>query len=191
MTAHDIFTDSRVARVRELKTELYRLNGELAQTRAELEGLRTHFALALAAARDAETLPEGGRLAIIDGWNALLGSASLLTSAERHLADAPRKRGILRAHVRTWLDAHPLDRAWIVFDGPQADGETEGRLRVSFTGGEGPHRADRLICDYLRMCRYAGTAHRIHVFTEDADFRRAAAALGGTVHAIRELLSAG
>lgn len=41
------------------------------------------------------------------------------------------------------------------------------------------------------MCRYAGTAHRIHVFTEDADFRRAAAALGGTVHAIRELLSAG
>ena len=82
--------------------------------------------------------------------------------------------------MRTWLDAHPLDRAWIVFDGPQADGETEGRLRVSFTGGEGPHRADRLICDYLRMCRYAGTAHRIHVFTEDADFRRAAAALGGT-----------
>ena len=73
----------------------------------------------------------------------------------------------------------------------EADGETEGRLRVSFTGGEGPHRADRLICDYLRMCRYAGTAHRIHVFTEDADFRRAAAALGGTVHAIRELLSAG
>ena len=53
MTAHDIFTDSRVARVRELKTELHRLNGELAQTRAELEGLRTHFALALAAARDA------------------------------------------------------------------------------------------------------------------------------------------
>ena len=93
--------------------------------------------------------------------------------------------------MRTWLDAHPLDRAWIVFDGPQADGETEGRLRVSFTGGEGPHRADRLICDYLRMCRYAGTAHRIHVFTEDTDFRRAAAALGGTVHAIRELLSAG
>lgn len=190
MTAHDIFTDSRVARVRELKTEINRLNEELARTRAELEGLRAHFALALAAARDAETLPEGGRLAIVDGWNALLGSASLLTSAERPL-DSPRKRDILRAHVRAWLDAHPLDRAWIVFDGAQAGGETEGRLRVSFTGGEGPHRADRLICDYLRMCRYTGAVHRIHVFTEDTDFRRTATALGGTVHAIHELLSAG
>lgn len=190
MTAHAIFADARVARVRELKAEIRRLNEDLARTRAELEGLRAHFALALAAARDAETLPEGGRLAVVDGWNALLGSASLLTPAERRL-DAPDRRAVLLAHVRAWLGAHPLDRAWIVFDGPQAGGEAEGRLRVSFTGGEGPHRADRLVCDYLRMCRYAGTAHRVHVFTEDAAFRRAAAALGGAVHAIRELLSAG
>ena len=77
MTANDIFMDSRVAHVRELKTEVSRLKEELARTREELAGLREHFALALVAARDAERLPADGRILIIDGWNAVIGTRRL------------------------------------------------------------------------------------------------------------------
>lgn len=189
MTANEIFHDARVARVRELRAEIARLNAALAQTRAERDALRGHFALALAAARDAEALPAGGRLALVDGWNALLGSASLLAPAERRLEPC-RKREILCGLMRAWLTRHPLDRAWIVFDGPRADTAADGRLRVSFTGGTGAHRADRLICDYLRGRRAAGLKHGVCVFTEDAGFRREAAALGATIHAMNELLPA-
>ncbi len=187
MTANDIFQDSRVTRVRELKAENARLNAELRHIRAELEGLRSHFALALAAALDAAQLPAGGRLAIIDGWNALLGSASVLTPEERR-AEVSEKRDRLCAIVHNWLNAHPQDSAWIVFDGARADGRVDGRLRVSFTGGTGAHRADRMICDYLRMRRFSGAVHEILVFTEDADFKREAASLGATVRPVGELL---
>ncbi|MGN0846763.1 MAG: hypothetical protein ACI4RA_05200 [Kiritimatiellia bacterium] len=189
MTANEIFQDSRVSRVRELRAEVARLNEELAQTRAELDGLRSHFSLALAAAFDAAQLPAGGRLAVIDGWNALLGSASVLTPEEKK-ADPRAKRERLCAIVRDWLDAHPQDAAWIVFDGARADGHAEGRLRISFTGGEGPHRADRMICDYLRMRRISGAAHGVVVFTEDADFRREAESLGADVRPVGELRDA-
>lgn len=186
MTANDVVLGARVAHVRELKAEIARLQGELSRARAENEGLHHHFALALAAARDADRLPPEGRLLLIDGWNALLGSASILPPEERR-AEAPRKREWLCAAVRAWLAAHPFDRAWILFDGPQMHGEERDRLRVSFTGGTGPHRADRLVCDYLRMCRLVDAAPRALVFTEDADFRREAAALGADVRPVAEL----
>ena len=186
MTAHEIFANQHLTHVRELKTEVARLNEELLRTHAELDALRSHFALALAAMRDADHLPVGGRLAIIDGWNALLGSASILTPEERH-AEPSAKRERLDAIVQAWLAAHPLDAAWIVFDGARADGHVEGRLRVSFTGGTGPHRADRMVCDYLRMRRLSGAAHDVMVFTEDEDFRREAEVLGADVRPVGEL----
>lgn len=186
MTSNEIFQNSRVAHVRELKAEVARLREELAQTRAELEGLRSHFALALEAARDADRIPAGGRLVIVDGWNALLGSASVLPPAERRLP-IPEKEERLRALVRTRLDAHPLDFAWIVFDGARPGGTSEDRLRITFTGGEGPHRADRLVCDYLRMRRLSGSAQTVLVVTDDRDFRHEAESLGATVAGVDTL----
>ena len=56
MTTNDIFRDTRVAHVRELKAEVARLKEELARVRDARESLDRHFALALAAARDAERL---------------------------------------------------------------------------------------------------------------------------------------
>ena len=186
MTANDIFQDSRVAHVRELKREVAELREELARARAELESLRSHFDLALKAARDAEALPPGGTLLVVDGWNALLGSASVLPPEARRMP-AAEKREALRALVLAWLDAHPQDAAWIVFDGGQAGGTAEERLHVTFTGGTGPHRADRMVCDYLRMRRLSGTVRAIVVLTEDRDFRRAAEQLGAQVRSVREL----
>ena len=187
MTANDILNGARVAHVRELKSEVARLREELARTQAELEGLRSHFDLALAAARDADRLPEGGALLVVDGWNALLGSASVLPPEARR-AKPGEKADALRALVRAWLATHPQDRAWVVFDGGHAGGRAEERLHVTFTGGTGPHRADRMVCDYLRMRRLAGAAHDVVVRTEDRDFRRAAESLGATVRGVRTLL---
>lgn len=190
MTANDILNGTRVAHVRELKSEVARLREDLARTQAELESLRSHFDLALAAARDADLLPEGGRLLVVDGWNALLGSASILPPDARR-ACAAEKECALRSRVRAWLEAHPLDRAWIVFDGGRAGGTAEDRLHVTFTGGTGPHRADRMVCDYLRMRRLAGATHAVTVLTEDRDFRRTAEGLGATVRSVRTLVEKG
>lgn len=187
MTANDILNGARVAHVRELKSEVARLREELARTHTELESLRSHFDLALAAALDADRLEAGGTLLVVDGWNALLGSASVLPPGARRSSQAA-KADRLRAYVREWLAAHPRDRAWIVFDGGCAGGSAEDRLHVTFTGGTGPHRADRMVCDYLRMRRFSGTAHNVVVLTEDKDFRRTAEDLGATVRSVRTLL---
>lgn len=187
MTPNDILQATQLTHVRELKTENARLRAALAQARSELDAVRSHFAHALAAARDAETLPPDGRLLVVDGWNALLGSASLLTQEEKRQTPS-EKEARLAALAQAWLAAHPQDRVWIVFDGARVDGRSDGRLRLTFTGGTGAHRADRFVCDYLRLRRFAGATHNILVATEDKDFRRDVLSLGATVVPVSILL---
>ena len=188
MKAQQIAMDARVAHVRELKAENAHLREELAAVRGELETVRRHFALALEAARDADAMPPGGSLMIVDGWNVLLGSDSLLDPAERHAPPEDMQRK-LRDCVRSWLDRpdHANDSAWIVFDGSKAGGTTEPRLRTSWTGGTGRHRADRLICDYLRMRQFAGTTMDVLLVTNDKDFRKEAEKLGARISGTGEL----
>ena len=107
--------------------------------------------------------------------NAILGSENVGGQRDR-----------LTQLARAWLAAHPADRAWIVFDGHEANGSAEGRLRVSYTGGTGAHRADRLVCDYLRMRRYAGASGNVTVVTNDKDFRKEAERLGAKTEGIGE-----
>lgn len=183
MTTNEIFCASRLVRVRELQAENARLREKLAASRAELESLRSHFDLALTAALDERELPEGGRLVIVDGWNLLLGSGSVLSVAERRLSPQEKRVALLEL-VRQWLGEHPLDFMWVVFDGDRAESSREGRLRFSFTGGTGRHRADRMICDYLRMRRVTGGAREVVVATDDRDFAREALALGAQVEKI-------
>ena len=175
MTAQQIMQDLHVARIRALKDEVARLKAELARARGEHDSLRWHFALALLAAQDAERIGPDGTLLIVDGWNAILGSENVGGQRDR-----------LTQLARAWLAAHPADRAWIVFDGHEANGSAEGRLRVSYTGGTGAHRADRLVCDYLRMRRYAGASGNVTVVTNDKDFRKEAERLGAKTEGIGE-----
>ena len=175
MTAQQIMQDLHVARIRALKDEVARLKAELARAREEHDSLRRHFALALLAAQDAERIGPDGTLLIVDGWNAILGSENVGGQRDR-----------LTQLARAWLAAHPADRAWIVFDGHEANGSVEGRLRVSYTGGTGAHRADRLVCDYLRMRRYAGASGNVTVVTNDKDFRKEAERLGAKTEGIGE-----
>ncbi len=175
MTANDIIRDTRVAHVRELKAEVARLKEELSRARDAYASLESHFALALAASRDAERMPPDAELLVVDGWNAVIGTRRLDADA-RH-AGRDRLVEALRARVA----ANPHLHVWTLFDGTEMNAEADGRLRVGYTGGTGAHRADRMVCDYLRMRKILGLNHPVTVVTDDKDFAKEAAALGAAV----------
>ena len=161
MSSQDIMMGARVAHVRELKSEIERLRGENTRLRGELESLRAHFDLALLAAEDLRAMPEGGRLEIWDGWNLVLGAKK-----------EARDRDDLFAQARRRVEEDPSLSVWIVLDGPRVSSNAEGRVRISYTGGEGSQRADRMVVDYVRMATWLGLADRVSVRTNDKDFRR-------------------
>jgi hypothetical protein len=152
---------ARVAHVRELKSEIERLRRENTHLRGECESLRAHFDLALLAAEDLRSLPEGGRLEVWDGWNLVLGAKK-----------EARDRDDLVAQAVHRTESDPSLFVWIVFDGPRVDSKVDGRVRISYTGGEGTQRADRLVVDYLRMAVWLGLGDKVSVRTNDKDFLR-------------------
>jgi hypothetical protein len=40
-------------------------------------------------------------------------------------------------------------------------------MRITYTGGEGVQRADKMICDYLRMANLVGKISKVEVLTRD------------------------
>ena len=162
MSAQDIIMGSRVAHVRELKTALAKAAAENAALRDERDALKAHFDLALLAAMD---LKGGEPLEIWDGWNLILGAQK-----------AAKDRADLIAQAEA-----SGKRVWIVFDGHDENVHLLGaNVRVSYTGGTGEHRADKFICDFVRMAAYLGLADRVSVRTNDKDFRKTVERLSGS-----------
>lgn len=170
MSAQDVMIGERIAHIRELKTEIEKLKTENGQLREEVASLWAHFDLALLSAQELRTLPAGGRLEIWDGWNLILGAQK-----------EARDRADLLEQARRATAADESLRVWIVLDGPQERVKQEGRVRLSYTGGTGEHRADKFICDYLRMAKYLGLVNRVVVRTNDKDFARTVGRLGATL----------
>ena len=161
MNAQDMIEAARLVRVRELQTALTKAAAENLRLKTENEMLFAHFDLAVLAANDLAALPPDGRLVIVDGWNMILGANKVAKDRAELLAQA-------KAHVAE----HPSDFVWIVLDGPRASSSVDGRVRVSYTGGVGAHRADKFICDFLKMARFRGDIRRIEVRTDDKDFKK-------------------
>lgn len=152
---------ARLVRVRELQTALTKAAAENLRLKTENEMLFAHFDLAILAANDLAALPPDGRLVIVDGWNMILGANKVAKDRAELIAQA-------KAHVAE----HPSDFVWIVLDGPRASSSVDGRVRVSYTGGVGAHRADKFICDFLKMARFRGDIRRVEVRTDDKDFKK-------------------
>ena len=161
MNAQDMIEAARLVRVRELQTALTKAAAENLRLKTENEMLFAHFDLAVLAANDLAALPPDGRLVIVDGWNMILGANKVAKDRTELVAQA-------KAHVTE----HPSDFVWIVLDGPRASSSVDGRVRVSYTGGVGAHRADKFICDFLKMARFRGDIRRIEVRTDDKDFKK-------------------
>ena len=180
----------------------------------------------------------GGRLHIIDGWNAILrcrnvskltsedisklkadylaglginrppsvaetcGLHSLPLTPPADVAGMPGARHTPPADVAGRLDARltsPADGArsgpqplnistsqpltcWIVFDGPDENSYRSGQYRVTYTGGTGLHRADRLILDYVHSVKLLGLdTSRITVETADKALAKRLTAFGAKV----------
>ena len=134
MNAQDMIEAARLVRVRELQTALTKAAAENLRLKTENEMLFAHFDLAVLAANDLAALPPDGRLVIVDGWNMILGANKVAKDRAELVAQA-------KAHVAE----HPSDFVWIVLDGPRASSSVDGRVRVSYTGGVGAHRADKFI----------------------------------------------
>ena len=152
---------ARLVRVRELQTALTKAAAENLRLKTENEMLFAHFDLAVLAANDLAALPPDGRLVIVDGWNMILGANKVA-----------KDRAELIAQAKAYVAEHPSDFVWIVLDGPRASSSVDGRVRVSYTGGVGAHRADKFICDFLKMARFRGDLRRIEVRTDDKDFKK-------------------
>ena len=161
MNAQDMIEAARLVRVRELQTALTKAAAENLRLKTENEMLFAHFDIAVLAANDLAALPPDGRLVIVDGWNMILGANKVAKDRAELIAQA-------KAHVAE----HPSDFVWIVLDGPRASSRVDGRVRVSYTGGVGAHRADKFICDFLKMARFRGDLRRIEVRTDDKDFKK-------------------
>ena len=91
---------------------------------------------------------------LVDGWN-------LILSAEREFSNSDS----LLAHYREL--ATDDCRVWIIFDGPKENTRVEGNLCVSYTGGEGEQRADKMIKAIVRASKYLGIRDLIEVHTHD------------------------
>lgn len=167
MDAQDVIQESRLTRVRELNWQIDKLRAENAALRDENAALKAHFDLALVAAKALEK----GPLEIWDGWNLILGAQK-----------EARDRDDLLAQAKKAVAGDPALRVWIVLDGRDENVTLPAaNIRVSYTGGTGEHRADKFICDYLRMAKYLGLADRVSVRTHDKDFAKTVARLKAEV----------
>lgn len=187
MTAANIIMDARVAHVRELKTELAKVKARLVSAESDRDVLVSHFALALTALHDFERLPCDAQFCIIDGWNAILHNrnVSKLSSENVSKLKAEFLQGIGIVHTHDAVEAErgeccdsPID-TWVIFDGADERSSKHGRYRISYTGGVGSQRADRLIVDYVHAAKILGLdVSRITVKTSDKELVKKVTGLG-------------
>ena len=182
MTANDIIQDSRLTHVRELRAEVARLKAELAAAQASCATWERHFAVALAAALDAEKLPPSGTILVLDGWNIVFNS-KFKAGDDAHLG----KQNLIDA-VRKYAQEHASDFIWLVFDGNEANAAADGNFRLSYTGGDGAQRTDRLVTDYVRLMRLTGRQTPVTVVTNDKKFGKAVRSLGTNVLTVKEFV---
>jgi hypothetical protein len=159
MGSQDIMMASRLYHMRDLKAEIAKLKAENSSLSEKLSTLEAHFDMALLAAEDLRSLKEGEKMLVVDGWNLILGSKREASSREE-----------LCQAVQSRIDSGEYKKAWVVFDGPKENVKVSGSLRLSYTGGDGEHRADKFICDYIRMAKYLAIDSRVDVWTNDKDF---------------------
>ena len=163
MDAQTAIIASKLRRTAELKEENSTLRARNVALQRRIEELESHLDMAIAAARDLESLSCGGSFVIADGWNLILGA----NGGETILGPRPHSPAELERDATSYLATHPSDFVWIVYDGPHEKTLAHDRLRISYTGGEGTQRADRFIADFVRAARWRTPDANIILLTND------------------------
>lgn len=181
MKANDIIADARMLHLRELKKALAATKERLQKAEAERDLLLAHFPLAMAALDDFKGLSPQQEFRIIDGWNAILRQRNISKLSSMDVSRMKKEYlasfGISSPDTER-MAASPIC-TWIVFDGEAANSYRSGEYRVTYTGGTGPHRADRMILDFVNAAKVLGLdVSRIAVETADKDLSKRLLAAG-------------
>ena len=175
MKSNDIVNEARMLHLRELKTSLAETKKRLQKVESDKDLLLAHFPLALAAIYDFRNLPDDKELRIIDGWNAILKEKNLAKLSKDDISRLKKeylsRQGISIPSVEN--AKLPPVSSWIVFDGKDAHSYRSGDSRITYTGGTGSHRADRMILDFVNAAKILGLdLSRIIVETADKDLSK-------------------
>ncbi len=89
---------------------------------------------------------------LLDGHNVLFGLPARYNPPRGHSRSDAMKRDLVAKDLAALVSASPTIRACIVFDG-QTPSETQfaPNVRVSYSGGEGEHRADKVLVGLVRF----------------------------------------
>ncbi|MFZ4394867.1 MAG: hypothetical protein ACOYOU_04485 [Kiritimatiellia bacterium] len=125
----------------------------------------------------------GGCAAIllIDGHNVLFGlQGRYLPPQGVAVPTSAARNRLVEDVIRLAID-RPTCRAWVVFDGPTRSESTPAKnVRVTYSGGEGEHRADAALLDNIRFFR-AGGDFPILLVTNDNALAGEARRLGANI----------
>ncbi len=123
---------------------------------------------------------------LIDGHNVLFGLQGRYLPPQGAAAYTAATRTKLVDDIVRLAAPSPACRAWVVFDGPTRTESTPARnVRVTYSGGEGEHRADAALIDNIRFFR-AGGDFPILLVSNDNDLIREARRLGASTLSARE-----
>ena len=189
MKSNDIVADARMMHLRELKTALADAKARLLKSESERDALAAHFSLGLAALHDFEHFAADAEFRIVDGWNAILRMKNV-SKLPSDAVSALKREYLAKLGItppsETESPVDPVDlppvATWIVFDGKVANTYRSGAYRVTYTGGTGAHRADRMILDYVNAAKILGLdVSHIIVETADKDLSKRLIAAGAKV----------
>lgn len=116
---------------------------------------------------------------LIDGHNVLFGLQGRYLPPQGAAVPTGAARTRLVEDVVRLAAGRPTCRAWVVFDGPtHSESTPAANVRVTYSGGEGEHRADAALLDNIRFFRSAGGEIPILLVTNDNDLIASARRLG-------------
>ncbi|MBP7636538.1 MAG: hypothetical protein KBA18_01555 [Kiritimatiellae bacterium] len=116
---------------------------------------------------------------LLDGHNVLFGLPSRYNPVRGASLTEAEKRQMLARDVVRLAGPNPALRAWLVFDGPtRQDTQAAPNVRVTYSGGQGEHRADGVLLDNIRFFISASPETPILLVSNDQDLCAHARRLG-------------
>ncbi len=125
---------------------------------------------------------------LVDGHNALFGLPTRYNPQRGSAASEGEKRNKLVADIVRVTAPNPAVRVWVVFDGPQrTDTQASANVRVTYSGGEGEHRADAVLIDNIKFFRAADPNMAVLLVSNDSDLCKDAARQGAQIVPVMDL----
>jgi hypothetical protein len=116
---------------------------------------------------------------LLDGHNVLFSLQARYRRPQDHVYPGRQAREWLAGDLVRMAAARPTCRVRVVFDGPErSDSAPAPNVGVIYSGGEGEHRADKVLVEEVRFFREASDQTVVLLVTNDGALAGEAARLG-------------